>query len=294
MRFRGGGEGRVKGYMFVTPGEYFRGRGLRPRKRWGQHFLNQSATAERIVEAACLAPSEVVVEVGPGLGALTRFILPRVGRLHLVELDRELAAFLENHLPAAECQITLHQEDILAFDFGGLARREGEPLVVVGNLPYNISSPLIFRLLEVRDCLKRAVLMVQKEVGQRLTAGPGGKDYGVLSVLLGVFAPVRSLLVVTPGQFYPPPQVDSLVVSIDFSDRAGCPEPSFAFLRQVVNACFQQRRKTLHNGLKGLAGRLGVRIEEVFRASGIDPQRRPETLSPEEFVRLTQAIGLPR
>ena len=133
-----------------------------------------------------------------------------------------------------------------------------------------------------------------KEVGARLTAGPGGKDYGVLSVLLGVCARVRPLFAVGPGQFYPPPKVDSLVVSIDFFSHPALDEPSFAFLRQVVNTCFQQRRKTLHNALKGLAGRLGVRIEEVFRASGIDPQRRPETLSPEEFVRLTQAIGLPR
>ena len=162
--------------MLVSPQEYFRGRGLSPRKRFGQHFLSQPGTAERIVEAGGLCPSDVVVEVGPGLGALTRFILPKVRQLHLVELDRDLAAFLEAHLPATEGRVFIYQQDILTFDFSNLARREGEPLVVLGNLPYNISSPLVFRLLEDRCCLKRAVLMVQKEVGERLTASPGGKE----------------------------------------------------------------------------------------------------------------------
>ena len=277
--------------MFVSPREYFRESGLRPRKRFGQHFLSQSGTAERIVEAAGLCPSDVVVEVGPGLGALTRFILPRVRQLHLVELDRDLVAFMEAHLTVTEGQVVFYRQDILTFDFCRLASSEGESLVVLGNLPYNISSPLVFRLLEARGCLKRAVLMVQKEVGARLTASPGGKDYGVLSVLLGVYARVRSLFVVGPGQFYPPPKVDSLVVSIDFAGKPAPDEPSFAFLRQVVNTCFQQRRKTLYNSLKGLGEAMGGRLEEAFLTSGIDPKRRPETLSPQEFIGLAKALS---
>jgi 16S rRNA (adenine1518-N6/adenine1519-N6)-dimethyltransferase len=139
--------------MFVSPQEYFRDHGVSPRKRFGQHFLIQQKTAERIVESAGLCPSDVAVEVGPGLGALTRFVLPKVERLHLVELDRDLATFLERNLPAAGCRVSLHQQDILELDFFALAQREGERLVVLGNLPYNISSPLVFRLLESRCCV---------------------------------------------------------------------------------------------------------------------------------------------
>jgi 16S rRNA (adenine1518-N6/adenine1519-N6)-dimethyltransferase len=276
--------------MFLSPQEYFRGRGLSPRKRFGQHFLTQAATAERIVEAAGLCSADVVVEVGPGLGALTRFILPKVRQLHLVELDRDLAAFLEAHLPATDGRAFVCQQDILTFDFCDLARREGEQLLVLGNLPYNISSPLVFRLLEARDCLKRAVLMVQKEVGERLAASPGSKEYGVLSVLLGVYARVKPLFLVGPRQFYPPPEVESLVVSIDFSDPTGAEAPSFRFLREVVNISFQQRRKILLNSLKGLAGASATLLQEAFQTSGIDPKRRPETLHPEEFVCLARVL----
>jgi 16S rRNA (adenine1518-N6/adenine1519-N6)-dimethyltransferase len=276
--------------MFVSPREYFRDQGASPRKRFGQHFLIQPKTAERIVASATLCPADVVVEVGPGLGALTRFIAPRVGRLHLVELDRDLAAFLEANLADTTGKVSFYRQDILHFDFLSLAEREGESLVVLGNLPYNISSPLVFRLLESRGCIDRAVLMVQKEVGERLTAGPGGKDYGVLSVLLGVYARVLPLFVVGPGQFYPAPLVDSLVVSIDFRGHVSTGGPSFAFLRNFVNTCFQQRRKTLSNSLKGFAGRNPALLRDAFLASGIDPKRRPETLSVEEFVRLARAL----
>ncbi len=276
--------------MFINPREYFRGHGASPRKRFGQHFLTQPQTAERIVACAELCPSDVVVEVGPGLGALTRFILPRVARLHLVELDRDLAAFLETDLADPDAKASFHRQDILRFDFHSLAEREGQGLVVMGNLPYNISSPLVFRLLESRNWIKRAVLMVQKEVGARLAADPGGKEYGVLSVLLGVYARVQSLFVVGPGQFYPPPAVDSLVVSIAFRDLPASGGPSFAYLRNLVNTSFQQRRKTLSNSLKGFAGIDATTFQNAFRMTGIDPRRRPETLSAQEFVALAEAL----
>lgn len=276
--------------MFISPREYFRIRGTSPRKRFGQHFLIHTETAERIVDSAWLFPSEVVVEVGPGLGALTRFIVRRVGRLHLVELDRDLVAFLEANRPEGNCRISIYQQDILGFDFLSLAAREGDGLVVLGNLPYNISSPLVFRLLESRSCIKRAVFMVQKEVGERLTADPGGKDYGVLSVLLGVYARVQSLLVVGPGRFYPPPAVDSVVVSIHFRDDRPSDDLFFAFTRKLVNTSFQQRRKRLSNSLKGFRGISPAGLGEAFRMSGVDPKRRPETLGPEEFVALSRAL----
>lgn len=233
--------------------------------------------------------------MGPGLGALTRFILPKVRRLHLVELDRNLAAFLEKNLPSTECRVSVYQQDILTFDLCGLCQPGEQSLVVLGNLPYNVSSPLVFRLLESRHCVKRAVLMVQKEVGERLVAHSGGKDYGVLSVLLGVYARVRYLFGIGPGQFFPPPNVDSVVISIDFTNCPPPQSPSFKFLRHLVNTCFQKRRKTLFNSLRGLGGLDGSLLKEVLAASGIDPNRRPETLAPEEFVLLAkelQARGL--
>lgn len=276
--------------MFFSPKEYFRGRKASPRKRFGQHFLNHPETAERIVEAGSLCPSDLVVEIGPGLGALTGFILPKVDQLHLVELDRDLVAFLEVHLPRVGCRVFYYQQDILTFDFCALANPQDKRLVVLGNLPYNISSPLLFRLLEVRCCLKRAVLMVQKEVGERLTAVPGGKAYGVLSVLLGTYANVRPLFAVEAGRFYPSPEVDSLVISIDFSLSSAPVTPSFSFLRRLVSTAFQQRRKTLANSLKAFARGDGPLLEKALLGSGIDPRRRPETLSAEEFVCLAKEL----
>jgi 16S rRNA (adenine1518-N6/adenine1519-N6)-dimethyltransferase len=272
--------------MWLTPREYFRLHGSRPRKRFGQHFLAQTAVARRIVASADLQLPEVVVEVGPGLGALTQFIAEQVNTLHLVELDRDLADYLTNAIPSGPCRIQVHPHDILAYDFAELARVTGQRLVLLGNLPYNISSPLLFRLLERGTSLQRAVFMLQKEVGERLTASPGTKSYGVLSVLVGVYATVTALFAVGPKQFYPPPQVDSLVVRLDFRERPLLDEAGFKFLRQLVNTAFQHRRKTLQNSLRSLAVTTAVPIPEALAEAGIDPRRRPETLHLEEFMRL--------
>ncbi len=205
--------------MILTPQAYFRLHGGQPRKRFGQHFLTQPAVARRIVASADLRETDVVVEVGPGLGALTQFIAEQVTHLHLVELDRDLAGYLTEAFASSAGLVELHCQDVLTFDFAGLAQHSGERLVLLGNLPYNISSPLLFRLLEQGRALRRALFMLQREVGERLTALPGGKDYGVLSVLVGVYASVTPLFQVGPKQFYPPPQVDSLVVRLDFHDQ---------------------------------------------------------------------------
>lgn len=265
-------------------------RGTSPRKRFGQHFLAQPATAERIVQGAELDASDVVVEVGPGLGALTQFIMRQVDRLHLVELDRDLANYLQGSVPSAGCQVFVHPQDVLTFDFVSLSQMEGKRVVVLGNLPYNISSPLIFQLLESRSALKRSIFMVQKEVGERLMAKPGGKEYGVLSVLLGIYARVSPLFSVGPGQFYPPPRVDSLVVAIDFEEEPHQASLPFEGVRNVVNVAFQQRRKTLLNSLKSLVRENVGLLAGAFAECGIDPKRRPETLSPEEFLLLSEAL----
>lgn len=276
--------------MFLTPKQYFQTTDQRPRKRFGQHFLSQPGTAERIVDVAEVGSEDVVVEVGPGLGALTRFLVPRAKQLHLVELDRDLAAYLIAQLADSAPQVTVHEQDVLTFDFAALHRTTGVPLVVVGNLPYNISSPLIFRLLDALGAVDRAVFMVQKEVGVRLAAVPGSKDYGVLSVLLGIYALVTPLFSVGPGQFYPAPQVDSLVLKMTFRPDPLAPPSELRLIRSVVNAAFQQRRKTIANALKPLVTGSKDLADGMLLRVGIDPMRRPETLSPEQYVRIAEEL----
>lgn len=271
---------------FISPSRYFHEAKSRPRKRLGQHFLAQPATAARIVESAGLSGSDVTVEIGPGLGALTRYILAQTGRLHLIEFDREMAEYLRERTPA---ETIIHEQDVLMFDFQDLSRLEGKRLVVLGNLPYNISSPLLFHLLESFAAIERAVFMVQKEVGLRFAARPGTKEYGVLTVLLGIYASVRPLFSVGPAQFHPPPKVDSLVLRIDFAPSAPA-DPPFGFLREFVSKAFQQRRKTLGNSLKRVFGLSAPVLAEAFRRAAIDPRRRPETLTPAEFLSLAATV----
>ncbi len=277
---------------FLTPSQYFHEKGIRPRKQFGQHFLAQPATATRIVQAAALAESDVAVEIGPGLGALTRHIAPLVKKLHLIELDTDLSAYLGELFEVGDGEqgervegVSIHCQDALAFDFAGLSRQEGKRLVVLGNLPYNISSPLMFNLLEAFPAIERAVFMVQKEVGERFCAPPGCGDYGVLSVLLGIYSKVNRLFTVGPSQFYPPPKIDSLVIGIEFIDKAPS-GPPFDFLRKFVSVAFQQRRKTIQNSLKGVFGVSSAALLDGLARTGIDPKRRPETISPCEFLEL--------
>jgi len=269
--------------FFLNPRQYFQQFGLRPRKRFGQHFLLQLPTAARIVDHAELDSSDVVVEIGPGLGALTRFIAAKVERLHLVELDWDLAAYLTKATQSDSDRIFVHQLDVLRFDFQALAQAEEKRLVIVGNLPYNITSPLVFHLLESTEAIKRAVFMVQREVGERLAAKAGGKSYGVLSVLLGVYAEVTRLFHVGPEQFMPKPAVDSLVLRIDFHKTHMAERPSFRFFKSVVNLAFQQRRKTLRNSLRSFIGSDFVGLDQALATIGIDLGCRPEALSPREF-----------
>jgi 16S rRNA (adenine1518-N6/adenine1519-N6)-dimethyltransferase len=276
--------------MILTPQGFFRLHGGRPRKRFGQHFLTQDGVARRIVASAELQETDVVVEVGPGLGALTQFIVQQVRQLHLVELDRDLAEYLMGAFPSGSCRVEVHCQDILNLDFAGLSQRTGQRMVLLGNLPYNISSPLLFRLLEQHRGLQRAVFMLQREVGERLTAPPGGKSYGVLSILVGVYASVAPLFLVGPRQFYPPPQVDSIVVRLDFLDQPLLDDDAFQFLRRVVNHAFQHRRKTLLNCLRSMAPHCSIPVAEALAITAIDPRRRPETLALDDFIRLSAVM----
>lgn len=273
---------------YLTPSQYFHLTGGRPRKHFGQHFLAQPATASRIVHSAELRGCEIVVEIGPGLGALTRLLIPMAHRLHLIEIDRDMAVYQRERIPAGGT-VQVHEQDVLSFDFSALSEREGGRLVLLGNLPYSISSPLVFHLLAAHPSIDRAVFMVQKEVGERFSAVPGTKNYGVLSVLLGIYSRVRPLFTVGPGQFYPPPKVDSMVLRVDFpEDSPLC--PPFEFLRKFVSVAFQQRRKTLSNSLKGVFGISAHALSNAFLKAGIDSARRPETLSAAEFVALGTAV----
>ena len=276
---------------FVSPQEYFRLHGRRPRKHLGQHFLTQPKTAEKIVRAATLDPDDVVVEVGPGLGMLTAFLVDACRALHLVEIDPQLADFLQEAVRNRGGAVRVHRQDILQFDWSGAAREAGRRLVIVGNLPYQISSPLLFHILENRHAIHHGVFMVQREVGRRFAADAGSADYGVLSVLLRLYGTVRPVMSVGPGQFYPPPKVDSLVVRINFpEDRNEVEGVDFPWLRHVVNAAFQKRRKTVANALAGFHGLGAAGARAVLQATGIDPGLRPEALRPESFASLARTL----
>jgi 16S rRNA (adenine1518-N6/adenine1519-N6)-dimethyltransferase len=248
------------------------------RKRFGQHFLHDPAVIRRIIDAVAPAGGERIVEVGPGRGALTWGLLERAKDMDVIEIDRELASSLQAD-SRAKMHLRVHVENVLDTDFVRL-RGDGPPLRIVGNLPYNISTPLLFHLLRQRAAIADMHFMLQKEVVDRMAAQPGGKEYGRLTVMLAAYAQVEGLFDVGPGAFQPRPKVWSAIVRLRPS-----PEPRFAIgndsvLKTLVSAAFSHRRKTLRNGMKGFL--TGADIENC----GIDPQLRPETLAPPQFGRL--------
>ena len=253
-----------------------------PRKRFGQHFLHDPGVIARIVSAIGPQPGQNMVEVGPGLGAITRPILARVGELHVVELDRDVIPRLRENC-AGIGTLHIHSADALRFDFASLAPAGG--LRVVGNLPYNISTPLIFHLLDAAPAIADMHFLLQKEVVERLTAAPGGGDYGRLSVMVQYRCAATLLFHVGPGAFTPPPRVDSAFVRLVPHVALPCAARDEGLFAQIVARAFSQRRKTLRNALRDLVG------EVTFVAAGIDPVRRAETLSVSEFVRLADAAS---
>ncbi len=252
------------------------------RKRFGQNFLHDPGVITRIVQAIDPSPEDHLVEIGPGQGAITGLLLPRVKRLDAVELDRDLVRLLEEKY-ARWKNFNLHSADALKFDFCGLAREDRE-LRVVGNLPYNISTPLLFHLLENSRCLRDMHFMLQKEVVERMVAGPGGKTYGRLSVMLQIRCQVRMLFPIGPGAFQPPPKVDSAFVRVTPYEKALFDIGDMGAFGKLVTQAFSQRRKTLRNTLKGLVG------PDTITDCGIDPSLRAEQLSLEDFACLANAL----
>jgi len=246
-----------------------------PKKRFGQHFLTDRHYLGRIVAAIAPQPGDTIVEIGPGTGLLTDQLLARIPHLHVVEIDRELAAALRARWPAD--RLTVHEGDALEFDFSTLP----SPLRVVGNLPYNVSSPILFHVAQAADRIVDCVFMLQKEVVDRMVADPGTEDYGRLSAMLQYRFAMGKVLDVPPGAFTPPPKVDSAVVLMKPLPESRPRAKDDRAYERVVAAAFSQRRKTLRNAVRSLVD------AEGFTRAGIDPVRRGETLSVEEFIRLS-------
>jgi 16S rRNA (adenine1518-N6/adenine1519-N6)-dimethyltransferase len=259
----------------------------RPRKRFGQHFLAPTWAA-KLVAAIEPLPDQTFFEIGPGQGAITRRLAEQAGRVVAVEIDRDLAAALRE---AAIPRLTVVEADVLEVDLAALGLPAGTR--VAGNLPYNISSPILFRLLEAQRRLNvfaDATLMLQKEVADRLVASPGSKDYGPLTIFAALGARVTRLLTLPPGAFHPPPKVTSAVVRVGFLTAAERPDVPANF-DAMVRALFSARRKTVANGLKAPAAAAGTTPQAALARAGVESRLRPEQLSVDQLLALAGALS---
>ncbi len=252
----------------------------RPRKRFGQHFLTDPGVIDAIVRTIDPQPQDTIVEIGPGQGAITEPLARKAGRLHCVELDRDLAAALRRRFDGRNT-VSIHEADALEFDFCAL----GESLRIVGNLPYNISTPLLFHLIDNCDCIDEMYFMLQKEVVERMTAGPGSKAYGRLGIMLGCHLSVENLFDVGPQCFDPPPAVMSAVVRLMPLGSARPAIDDERLLGRIVATAFSQRRKTLRNALKTILA------DTELRSLGIDPGDRPESIPVSDYVALANYVS---
>ncbi len=250
---------------------------LKPKKHLGQHFLTDQGIALRITELLRAESSDQVVEIGPGKGVLSQYLMEQFENLRLIEVDPEAITYLTATFDPSKFEL-VHQ-DILKWDWA-----QGTPpdSHFIGNLPYNISSPIFFKLLEHQPQVKEAVFMIQKEVAQRICEGPGSKTYGILSVLLGAYFELEYAFTVGPGAFHPPPKVQSAVIRLTRRDNP--PEVEFPQLKRVVKQAFSQRRKTLRNALKGLSFK-------DFEEKAFWMTKRAEQLGVADFVKLTKMLG---
>ena len=251
----------------------------RARKRFGQHFLTAPEVIEQIVSAISPRTGETIVEIGPGQAAITEPLSHLASTLHAIEFDRDLVAGLQRRF-AARQNVTIHEGDALSFDYATL----GSDLRLVGNLPYNISTPLLFRLLEFRECIADAHFMLQKEVVDRICAGPGNKSFGRLTIMLGCRMESVPLFDVPPDAFSPPPRVISSVIRLRPMPRGRFDIRDERALDAIVKQAFSRRRKTLRNALQGLAD------QEIIESIGLDPGLRPEQVSIEDWVALANTL----
>jgi len=255
-------------------------RSHQPRKRFGQHFLTEPQYVQQVVDAIAPAAGDRLVEIGPGQGAITIPLAEYGCELHAIEFDRDLAALLNTRFAGSE-HVTIHEADALTFDFAAL----GRGLRVLGNLPYNISTPLMFRLLEFNSCIGDMHFMLQKEVVQRMCATPGGRQYGRLTIMLGSLVEMVPLFDVPPQAFTPPPRVTSSVVRMRPLPLAAREVHDRDRLGGLVTMAFSKRRKTLRNALKGVV------TDAELAAAGIDPGSRPEQVAVRNWIALANALA---
>ena len=256
----------------------------RAKKRFGQNFLHDASVIQRIVDVIDPHADDHMVEIGPGQAALTIPLLRVVSEMDAIEVDRDLIPIVERTCSTVG-KVNLTNADALKFDFSTL-RHDERPLRLVGNLPYNISTPILFHVLESRAAIKDMHFMLQKEVVDRMAAGPGSKTYGRLSVMLQAYCDVTHLFDIGPGAFDPPPKVDSSIVRLVPKPDDQIVITHHAAFAQIVKQCFEQRRKTLRNNLKGILD------GDAIEALGINPSARAETLSVEDFQTLAEAAGI--
>jgi 16S rRNA (adenine1518-N6/adenine1519-N6)-dimethyltransferase len=266
---------------------------VKARKRFGQHFLEASWVA-RVLDAVTPSPTDAFLEIGPGHGALTIPLAARAAEIVAVEVDRDLASGLARKAPS---NVRIVEADVLSLDLNGLLRTVSpvRRRRVVGNLPYNISTPVLFALLDAARSgliLHDATLMVQREVATRLAASPGGRDYGVLTIAVQAEADVSRLLDLPPGAFRPVPKVHSALIRLAFGPPR-VPRALTSTFDELVRRIFMQRRKVLANALKPVAAARGVPVGQILRVAGVDGRRRPETLQLSELVRLAEVFASP-
>ena len=266
---------------------------LRPQKKLGQHFLVDPSTSETIIRRSKITSNDTVVEIGAGLGALTIPLAKVAGHVYAVEVDSRLTQLLKTELLVHKLtNVKIIEKSILRVDIHSLAQKPDRPLIVMGNLPYNISSQVLIQLIHARSIVKRAILMFQKELARRITASPGNKEYGRLTVMLSYCAEIRSIATLAASLFYPAPKVDSEVVEIDFNILRQYPSHDESMLFQVIKAAFGNRRKTLKNALAISGRHIDPRIaRQALDAAGIDPTRRAETLNVSEFISLQISLA---
>jgi 16S rRNA (adenine1518-N6/adenine1519-N6)-dimethyltransferase len=275
----------------MTAGKWMldsKGTRLYPSKRLGQHFLSDKNIIDKIVKAADISAGERVLEIGPGTGALTGALLDAGAYVTAIEIDSKLSGLLQERFSGVE-RFALHTGDVLKFSFPDLSRDPGASFKVVSNLPYNISAPLLFKFIEEREALTGLVVMLQKEVAERICSGPGTKNYGILSVLLSLYYDASREFDVSRNCFSPPPKVDSTVLSFS---RLAVPRVEvcdYGFFLGVVKSAFGRRRKMLLNSLTSL-GLDKEAVKEALSSAAIDPKRRAETLDLIEFSRLASAL----
>ncbi len=261
--------------------------GVRPHRHFGQHFLINPAIVTRMIEAAEIRSHDTILEIGPGLGVLSHELVARASKLYLVDVDITLTARLEKQFAKNE-RVHVVTADFLALD-PDTTFPESE-IRVVASLPYNVATPILFRLLDYRGKFRTATVMLQKEVAERLTATPGTKAYGVPSVLTQLYGTVTTVCTVGPRSFFPPPKVESQVIRIEFQEHPRVTVADEVAFRRLVKAAFAQRRKTLRNTLRAAGYE---NLDEVSEKTGIDFQRRGETLTVEEFATLANGyVGI--